>query len=175
MKRSDERILTTHTGSLPRPPDLFEMIQKRDAGEVVDSDAFAARVRTAVADIVKKQVEVGVDIVNDGELGKRGFANYVVERLSGFGGDNPEPRVFADQAAFPEWRNDAQPFIAKRQMCQAPLAWQGDAAIQADIANFQAALAATPAVEGFLPAPSLAIVADQLVNKYYPSDEAYLY
>src|SRR4051812_31798332 len=93
MQRSNERILTTHTGSLPRPPDLFDMIQKRDAGEPVDADAFAARVRTAVADIVKKQVEVGIDIVNDGELGKRGFANYVVERLSGFSGENPEPRV----------------------------------------------------------------------------------
>ena len=175
MKRSDERILTTHTGSLPRPPDLFDMIQKRDAGEPVDADTFAARVRTAVADIVKKQVEVGVDIVNDGELGKRGFANYVVERLSGFSGENPEPRVRADQEAFPEWREDAPPFVAKRQMCQAPLEWRGDAAIAADVANFQAALAATPAVEGFLPAPSLGIVADQLVNKYYPSDEAYLY
>src|SRR3954454_7988227 len=145
MKRSDERILTTHTGSLPRPPDLFEMIQKRDAGEPVDAEAFAARVRTAVADIVKKQVEVGVDIVNDGELGKRGFANYVVERISGFSGENPEPRVRADAGAFPDWREESPPFIAKRQMCQAPLAWQGDAAIQTDIANFQAALAATPA------------------------------
>src|SRR5687768_53205 len=123
MQRSTDRILTTHTGSLPRPPDLFEMIQKRDAGEAVDPDAFAARLRTAVVDVVKKQVEVGIDVVNDGELGKRGFANYVVERLSGFSGENPVPRVRADQEAFPEWQEDAPPFVAKRQMCQAPLEW----------------------------------------------------
>src|SRR4051812_2052116 len=117
MKRSTDRILTTHTGSLPRPPDLLEMIRIRDAGEPLAMDAFAARVRSAVAEIVRQQVEVGIDIVNDGELGKRGFANYVTERLSGFGGENPVARVFADQAAFPEWTADAQPFVARRQMC----------------------------------------------------------
>ena len=86
MKRSTERILTTHTGSLPRPPDLLTMIAARERGEPVDGPALAARVRTAVAEIVGQQVAAGVDIVSDGEMGKPSFATYITHRLAGFGG-----------------------------------------------------------------------------------------
>ena len=175
MKRSTDRILTTHAGSLPRPPDLLEMIRAQAAGEPVDEAAFAARVQSAVAEIVRKQVEAGIDVVNDGEQSKTGFANYVQRRVAGFGGNNPDRRIFADQAEFPEFAPEAAPLIMARQMCIEPLVWRGDDDIQADLQNFQDALAQTPAEEGFVPAPSLGIVADQLVNRYYPTDAEYLY
>jgi len=88
MKRSTERILTTHTGSLPRPRDLTAMLEAMDAGAPPDSAAFEARVRQAVAEIVRRQVEAGVDIVNDGEQGKVGYSTYVRYRLTGFDGQS---------------------------------------------------------------------------------------
>src|SRR6266545_2644287 len=106
MKRSYERILTTHTGSLPRPPDLLAMIEDREADRPVDANAFAGRVESAVAEVVHRQVAAGIDVVSDGEMGKPSFATYVTHRLAGFGGENPEPRVFADRAAFPEWASE---------------------------------------------------------------------
>ena len=83
VKHSTERILTTHVGSLPRPPDLLEMIQAKEQGGGFDTDAFAGRVTSAVAEVVRKQVECGIDIVADGEMGRFGFIPYVNERLSG--------------------------------------------------------------------------------------------
>lgn len=103
LKRSVDRILTTHTGSLPRPVDLLEMIRRREAGEVVDEAAFAARVTSAVADTVRRQVDAGVDVVSDGEMGKPNCATYVAQRLTGIGGVNPDPRPFAEWEEFPEW------------------------------------------------------------------------
>ena len=103
MRRSTERILTTHTGSLPRPPDLLELLRAREDGRPVDEEAFAARVEAAVAEVVRRQVAAGIDVVSDGELGKPSFATYVTHRLAGFGGENPEPRVFADWETFPAW------------------------------------------------------------------------
>ena len=101
MKRSTERILTTHTGSLPRPPDLTAMLESMDAGGALDAAAFDGGVRRAVADIVRQQVDVGVDIVNDGEQGKVGYSTYVRHRLTGFGGQSAVP-ARADWADFPE-------------------------------------------------------------------------
>ena len=89
MKRSTERILTTHTGSLPRPDDLLPLIKAMEAGNSGDVAGFDTRVRSAVAEIVRKQVEAGVDVVNDGEAGKPSYATYVKDRLSGFGADPP--------------------------------------------------------------------------------------
>ncbi|HKC43310.1 MAG TPA: hypothetical protein VKC64_05745, partial [Burkholderiales bacterium] len=84
MQRSTDRILTTHVGSLPRPPDLLAAMRARARGEPGDPEAYAARVRAAVGEIVGKQVELGVDVVDDGEMGKPGFIHYVNERLAGF-------------------------------------------------------------------------------------------
>ena len=125
MKRSTERILTTHAGSLPRPPDLLEMIRARENGESVDGQAFAARVRSAVADIVRQQAEAGIDVVSDGEMGKTGFANYVPQQIAGFGGENTDRRIFADQAAFPEFRAE-QASVASSGAC-ASSRWSGRA------------------------------------------------
>ena len=100
MKRSTDRFLTTHTGSLPRPEDLIRMMYAKEEGVPVEREALAARVRAAVAEVVRKQVEAGVDIVNDGEMSKPSYATYVKDRLSGFGGTG-NTFVYQDLAAFP--------------------------------------------------------------------------
>jgi len=88
MKRSTERILTTHTGSLPRPWDLTTLLEQLDAGTLADPSAFERRVREAVVEVVRKQIDAGVDVVNDGEQGKVGYSTYVRHRLTGFGGQS---------------------------------------------------------------------------------------
>ena len=90
MKRSTERILTTHTGSLLRPEDLADMLFARESGDLVDRAALEMRMRSAEAEVVRKQAEVGVDVVNDGEMGKIGYSTYVKDRLSGFGDEPPQ-------------------------------------------------------------------------------------
>ena len=178
MKRSTDRILTTHTGSLPRPVDLVEMIQSRENGETSDGSVFNARVKTAVAEIVAKQIEVGVDVVSDGEMGKPSFVSYVKDRIAGFSGENPEPRVFTDRAEFPEWNasyTPNSPALFVRPMCTGPLAWTDKAAVQEDIDNFHAALDGAENKDAFIPSPSLGIVSEIMHNRHYPSEEAYLY
>src|SRR5881397_3916507 len=105
MKRSTERILTTHVGSLARPKDLLDLMRAKVDGEAYDEEAYAARVRRAVAEVVRRQVESGIDIVTDGEQGKPGFYAYVRERLSGFEPRSPQPgarRSWAEEVeAFP--------------------------------------------------------------------------
>ncbi|MCZ6547937.1 MAG: hypothetical protein O6837_07455, partial [Deltaproteobacteria bacterium] len=91
MKKSTERILTTHAGSLPRPDDLWTMLIAKDNGQPYDQEVFARRLRSAVAEVVKKQIDSGIDIVNDGEFGKTNFSRYIFERLSGFVARPPKP------------------------------------------------------------------------------------
>ena len=101
VKHSSERILTTHTGSLPRPMELARMLEAKDAGESVDDASLAQQAREAVADTVRKQVEAGIDVVSDGEQGKVGYSTYPRHRLTGFGGVSSAP-ARADWADFPE-------------------------------------------------------------------------
>src|SRR5690349_17047118 len=96
MKRSSDRILTTHTGSLPRPPDLFDMLQSAEAGNPPATDEMRTRTRSAVAEAVRQQVDAGVDVVSDGEQGKAGFYVYVRNRLSGLEGIDPAPQPFVN-------------------------------------------------------------------------------
>src|SRR5262249_45233260 len=105
MKRSTDRILTTHTGSLPRPDDLADMLYAKESGETVDRAAFETRVRSAVAEKVRKQLETGIDVVNDGEMGKIGYSTYVKDRLTGFGDETHKRAALsaADMAEFPEF------------------------------------------------------------------------
>lgn len=175
MKRSTERILTTHTGSLPRPGDLLAMIQAREAGQAVDADAFAARVASAVVEVVGKQAQAGIDVVSDGEMGKASFATYVTHRVAGLGGENNEPRVFADRESFPAWASQLPAGGMQRGYCLAPLEWRGDADVQTDIRNLASAAAAAGVGEAFMPAASPGIVVDVMTNRHYPSEEAYLY
>src|SRR4051794_37242335 len=136
MRRSTDRILTTHTGSLPRPPELLAELMRRDRGEPVDADALDARVREAVADVVRRQAEAGVAVVNDGEAGKIGYSTYVTERLDGFGGEADPPGPPPDMADFPEYQRrysgdggggPAMP------ACDGPGAYRDTAAVGADL------------------------------------------
>lgn len=199
MKRSTERILTTHAGSLVRPPEIIAVLKAEAFGEPYDPEAFTRHLRTAVADVVRRQAEVGIDIPSDGEFGKVGWNNYVLERFSGLelrelpSGTTPlgrgkDRRDFADFYAVwnqvertiwlpPEVARAMPPTgaLTARWVCTGPLSYKGHAAIQRDIANFKAALAAAGVEEGFLPVAAPGSVEASHPNEYYPSDEAYLY
>jgi 5-methyltetrahydropteroyltriglutamate--homocysteine methyltransferase len=181
MKRSIGRILTTHAGSLPRPADLLAM------GEVngkADAAAYEARLAQAVGEIVRKQVELGIDVVDDGEYGKPGFVTYVNERLSGFEIDTERTGRHAwagsrEARAFPEFyaaaaaAQSGAPHV--HMVCTGPIAYRGHVQLMRDIANFRAALAAVKVEEAFIPAISPANVEDWQRNAYYKSQEEYLY
>ncbi|TMJ92857.1 MAG: cobalamin-independent methionine synthase II family protein [Alphaproteobacteria bacterium] len=145
MKRSTERILTTHVGSLPRPADLLDVVQAREQGKRVDEKAHAARLRAAVADIVRKQIELGIDIVDDGEFGKPSFVSYVNERLGGFEVDTemPRPSPWAgsrEAKSFPEFYGQGQLAARPNHMvCTAPITYRGMAQLRIDIDNLKAA------------------------------------
>jgi 5-methyltetrahydropteroyltriglutamate--homocysteine methyltransferase len=173
MKRSTDRILTTHTGSLPRPADLTATLEMLDAGTTPDLEAFDTRVRRAIADIVRKQVEAGVDIVSDGEQGKVGYSTYVKHRLTGFEGQSSMP-VRADWADFPEAAARYTRATGSRPACIGPIAWKDHGAVQKDIANFKAALSEAHPEEAFMTAASPGVIAHFLRNDYYPTRDAYL-
>ncbi len=174
MKRSTERILTTHTGSLPRPRDLTAMLEAMDAGSPPDSAAFEARVRQAVAEIVRRQVEVGVDIVSDGEQGKVGYSTYVRHRLTGFDGQSALA-MRADWADFPEAAERlGRSSAVARPSCNGPIDWKDRTAVGKDVANLSAALGEVRATEAFMTAASPGVIAHFLRNEHYPSREAYL-
>ena len=112
MQRSSDRILTTHVGSLPRPPDLLDVVLAKDQGKPVDEKAHAVRLRAAVGEIVRRQVELGIDIIDDGEFGKPSFVSYVNDRLGGFEVDKSAPRRSSwagsrEARSFPEFYADA--------------------------------------------------------------------
>jgi 5-methyltetrahydropteroyltriglutamate--homocysteine methyltransferase len=177
MKRSTERFLTTHTGSLPRPEDLIRMMYAKEEGVPVDRAALAERVREAVAEVVRKQVEAGIDLVNDGEMSKPSYATYVKDRLAGFGGTG-NAFVYQDLAAFPRLasRVFGDPGRSRRKTpaCNAPIGVRDAEAAQADADNLKAALAGTTAAEGFLSAASPGVVSLFFRNDYYKDHESYL-
>jgi len=174
MKRSTDRILTTHTGSLPRPPDLTELLEALDTGAAIDAAALEGRVRRAVALIVRRQTDAGVDIVSDGEQGKVGYSTYVRHRLTGFGGQSGAARR-ADWADFPEAAARAERRSAvARPACDGPIDWKDRAAVEKDVANLRAAVDGARPTEAFMTAASPGVIAHFLQNTYYPSREAYL-
>jgi 5-methyltetrahydropteroyltriglutamate--homocysteine methyltransferase len=174
MMRSTDRLLTTHTGSLPRPPDLTAMLEALDTGRAIDPAALEARVRRAVGDVVRRQVDAGVDVVNDGEQSKVGYSTYVRHRLTGFEGPS-DVRVRADWADFPEAaaRLGRSSAVA-RPSCNGPIEWKDRLAVQKDVANLRLALAAAPPVGAFMTAASPGVIAHFLPNHHYPSRETYL-
>ena len=183
MKRSTDRILTTHCGSLARPKDLLDLMKAKVNGEPYDESAYTQRVRSAVAEVVSKQVECGIDIVTDGEQGKPGFFAYVRERLAGFEAKTPQPGAWkqwaAEVAAFPEYYEQ---YFSRRMMggsiaprtpmvCTAPVSYRGQDALRKDIENLKAALAGLKPEEAFMPAVAPGGVG---ANEYYKSDEEFL-
>ena len=175
MRRSEERILTTHTGSLPRPDDLVALLYARDAGEPVDEAEFRARVRDAVAGIVRQQAAAGIAVVNDGEQGKVGYSTYVKERLTGFGDEEGRPLAPADLIDFPDYAARRGGTTFARPACTGPIAYRGLDAAQEEIADFRAALAGVDAADAFLTAASPGVISLFLENRHYPDHEAYLF
>ena len=178
MMRSTERFLTTHTGSLPRPDDLIQMMYAKESGVPVEPTALAARVRSAVAEIVKKQADAGVDLINDGELSKPSYATYVKDRLAGFGGTG-NTFVYKDLADFPKLQQKVfgDPGRSRRKTpaCNAPISVRDPQAAVADVDNLKAALSGVKASGGFMSAASPGVVAVFFRNDHYPSEEAYLH
>jgi 5-methyltetrahydropteroyltriglutamate--homocysteine methyltransferase len=181
MKRSTDRILTTHVGSLPRPADLLDVVQAREEGKAVDAKAHTARLRAAVAEIVRKQIDLGIDIIDDGEFGKPSFVSYVNERLGGFEVDKdvPRPSPWAgsrEARSFPEFYGQGHVAARRTHMvCTAPITYRGMAHLQTDIDNLKAALNGAKPEEVFMPAISPASVADWQRNGYYKTEEEYLF
>jgi 5-methyltetrahydropteroyltriglutamate--homocysteine methyltransferase len=188
VRHSTDRILTTHAGSLPRPPDLKEMVNAKSAGQPVDEAALGRRIQEAVKDVVGKQVETGIDVVNDGELSKSNFTNYARERIGGYEvreyapGQEPPPHSICgrDLLEFREYFETRPSWVgvgpSRRQViCTGPLQYIGQQAIATDIANFKAALAGVQVADAFLPAVAPGTIEHWLRNEYYPSDETYLY
>ena len=170
MKRSTTRILTTHTGSLPRPWDLVDLIIAKQAGSPTDEAALAQRVSHAVTEVVQKQADVGVDVLNDGEQSKAGYATYVMDRMTGFGGDSPVlPR--SDWADFPEAHERIMSSLAviTRPACTGPVASKGGNEVQTDIANLKSSVAAAKSEEAFMTAASPGVIALFLSTSITPA------
>jgi 5-methyltetrahydropteroyltriglutamate--homocysteine methyltransferase len=179
MKRSTERILTTHTGSLPRPADLLTLIRAMESG-TGDAAEFNARVRSAVAEIVHAQIRTGIDIVNDGEMGKPSYATYVKDRLTGFEQET-KPVPFAgpaDLADFPEFRERhnlrRESSTLVRPKCVGEVRHRDDMAVAQEIEDLHSATVNSPAAEAFLSAASPGVISIFLPNAYYKTHEAYL-
>ena len=186
MKRSTDRILTTHAGSLPRPPDLLEMMQARESGRPYDEQAYAARLRSAVGEIARRQIETGLDIIDDGEMSKPGFIPYVNERLGGFEPRKDAPggspfagsREFKSFPEFYEWFARVMPSPALRSVhlvCTGPITYKGQKYVQRDIENLKTALKGVKAEDLFMPAISPTSIEDWQKNAYYRTDEEYLF
>jgi 5-methyltetrahydropteroyltriglutamate--homocysteine methyltransferase len=182
MKRSTDRILTTHVGSLARPSELLDLMRARSSGEPGDERTYAAQVRAAVVEVVHKQVENGVDVPSDGEQSKIGFFQYIRERLSGFEtappnvGERPSPWV-SELDAFPEYyasvRTNRGVGGAPTLVCTGPVRYTGQQAVKTDIENFNAALAGVKPEDAFMPA-SAPRGRDIGRNEYYRTHEEYL-
>jgi 5-methyltetrahydropteroyltriglutamate--homocysteine methyltransferase len=186
MRRSTDRILTTHAGSLPREEDLGAMIRRKAQGEVLDEGAFFARVKKAVSDVVRRQADAGIDVASDGEQGRVGFIPYVNERLTGI---TPSPTIEAanywshsrEYRAFPDfyaWATSLPGAAGStgrtRWVCTGPVSYTGHAALQRDIDNLRAAMAGLKVVEAFMPTVSPSNLANWNRNEHYKTDEDYL-
>jgi 5-methyltetrahydropteroyltriglutamate--homocysteine methyltransferase len=177
MKTSQDRILTTHVGSLPRPPELRQLLVRKDQGEAYDKEELARVARQAVAAIVRRQAMVGVDIVNDGEMSKPGYSTYVADRLSGFAGHAPaKPRL--DTRDHPNFLAALERMtganVARRAVCVGPIAVRDREPLAQDLANLRAALDQVSVVEGFMTAASPGLVPVFQTNSHYPTHEAYV-
>jgi 5-methyltetrahydropteroyltriglutamate--homocysteine methyltransferase len=181
MKRSRERFLTTHTGSLPRPEDLIRMMFAKEEGIPVDPQALAVRIRDAVAEIVRRQSAAGVDIVNDGEMSKPSYATYIKDRLNGFGGES-QPPPYPDLVPYPGLHQKVygDRGRARRKMpgCNGPISVRDRDAVTVDIANLKAAAArgaGSTSEDVFMSAASPGVISLFFHNDHYTTHEEYLY
>lgn len=186
MKQSTDRILTTHTGSLPRPPDMLGLLVEEQQGRLSAESHERAllddSVRAAVREVFNRQVETGLDVVNDGEQGRVDYTVYVKDRLTGYEGENVPLGGMTDDVEFPELAELLKPFASPFQVrptCTGPIDWMDWPAVETDIENLRAAAAGSDAGanggEVFMTSPSPGQIARFLHNEYYPTDEAYIY
>ena len=180
MKHSVERILTTHAGSLPRPPELLDLVKSGDSG-VFEEGTNAERLRDAVSAIVRRQHALGIDVVDDGEYGKPSFVSYVNERLGGYEVDTragPRNQWLSSREgrSFPEFYAQTHPASTHTHIiCTGPITYKGHTQIKRDIANFKGALQGVPVEEAFMPAISPSNIEDWQKNAYYKSQEEYVF
>jgi 5-methyltetrahydropteroyltriglutamate--homocysteine methyltransferase len=173
MLRSSEKILTTHTGSLPRPEPLRQLLIDREEGKPVDEAAFVRAVTSGVTDVVDQQLRVGIDVVNDGELSKFSYSMYAKERLTGLEGQGGTRRHSRDVEEFPT-------FAARSKgrwqvtVCDGPVTVKDTKPLEADLRNFAQAVAANKPARTFLTAASPGVIASFIHNRYYPSHEVYI-
>jgi 5-methyltetrahydropteroyltriglutamate--homocysteine methyltransferase len=176
---SSERILTTHTGSLPRPDDLIRIMWAKGDGVPVDEKALDERVASAVKEVVEKQVAAGISIVNDGEMSKPSYATYVQDRLTGFGGESIQDYFFADLVDYPRSAEMVAGNPGRRNRrapaCTAPISVKDERAAALDMEHLAAAVAETPADGTFASAASPGVVSLFFANRFYPSDEEYVF
>lgn len=185
MQRSQDRILVTHVGSLPRPPALLDLLLARDNGEPYDAQRLDELQARCVSEIVRRQVDLGIDVVNDGEFGKTSFLTYVNTRLGGMqpraSSGAPPWATSREAEAFPEyyaWAAQASPSGAATALHLAatePVIYTGLDALATDIRHLKAAVAEHGATEAFMPSISPTNVADWQANEYYDSDEEFLF
>ena len=181
MKLSSERILTTHVGSLPRPDDLLEMLGKEDRGEPVDTVALHARTAEAVKQLVKDQVEAGIDVVSDGEMSKMAYNIYAKHRLNGLGATDgtgvPGRKTPRDIQDFPEMEaaplGGGGPELMQATVCNGPVAYADHAPLERDIANLKSATAAAGPHDVFMNSASPGCLANYVPNAFYPSRDEY--
>src|ERR1041385_4247633 len=182
MKISTDRILTTHTGSLPRPKSLVDLVLAQERGEKIDAAVFEAEVEKAVDHVVAQQVASGVDIVSDGEMSKPSYATYIKNRVEGI---EPDPRaaekgrdimVGRDLLAHPDFaarlRNNFSdmPFPA----CVGPLRYRDESALKRDLSNLKAAVGKARPAEAFMTAASPGILTRFVINLHYPTEDDYV-
>jgi 5-methyltetrahydropteroyltriglutamate--homocysteine methyltransferase len=178
MKRSSQRILTTHTGSLPRPDDLIALLRAKEAGEAYDATVLASQIKKSVAEVVQAQAAAGVDIVNDGEMGKPSYATYVKDRLAGFEGGKSAGIKATDLAEFPTFAKrsgrETGVTVMHRASCTGPITYRDRDAVALDTGNLRAALAGVKVEEAFISAASPGVVSFFLSDDYYNNHERYL-
>jgi 5-methyltetrahydropteroyltriglutamate--homocysteine methyltransferase len=180
MKHSMDRILTTHAGSLPRPPDLLDLLQRSDPSALERGDN-AGQLRNAVCEIVRKQADLGIDVVDDGEYGKPSFVSYINERLGGYEVDTrtvPRNQWAASREglSFPEFYAQTHAASTHTHMiCTGPITYKGHAQLKRDIDNLKAALNGVQVEEVFMPAISPSNIEDWQKNAYYKSQEDYIF
>jgi 5-methyltetrahydropteroyltriglutamate--homocysteine methyltransferase len=182
MHRSEERILTTHVGSLPRSPKLRDLLVRQERGEAIDEAELDREVEAAVQRVVRKQVDAGIDIGNDGEQPRVGFSTYVLRRMRGFGGESRRPPArdmvdFPDYAAMLEWRRRAAGRInnAPQAVADVEYADLSEAAAECELLRRCAEALPRPFTECFMTAASPGIIATTMLNAYYDSHERYVF
>ena len=177
MKRSTERILTTHTGSLPRPKKVVELLLAEQQTSGARKAELTAAVGEAIAHVVQKQIECGIDVINDGEQGRTDYTVHVLDRLAGFAGESTPPLGTGDPE-FPELAQLLKQFASPfqyRPACTGAVSWKDWPAAQADIDLAKRAMSGANAVELFMTSPSPGQIARFLKNKHYQSEEAYVF